>query len=132
MTDIGRYAEAAAEYERAIQMDPASAHACRGSAWLLATCPDDSVRDAGLAVQRAQMAMRIDGREDSMTIDTLAAAQASGGDFDAATNTLARDRAAPQNEVAAYEDRLLMYQHGKPYRISPLRPVAQVSYAQRQ
>src|SRR4029079_11655735 len=132
MTDLGRYAEAVNEYERAIQIDPSSAHAFRGSAWLLATCPDDTVRDASLAIQRAEMAMRIEGREDSVTMDTLAAAQASSGDFAAAIATLGRAiDVAPENERDVYQDRLLMYQHGKAYHIAPLRQVAQASYQQR-
>ncbi|MEX2317971.1 MAG: tetratricopeptide repeat protein [Pirellulales bacterium] len=132
MTDLGRYAEAASEYARAIQIDANSAHALRGSAWLLATCPDDAVRDPELALERAGMAMRRAGQGDTVIIDTLAAAQASSGDFAGAIATLSQAiELAPENEREVYEERLLMYQHGTPFRIEPIRPVAQVSFQSR-
>jgi tetratricopeptide (TPR) repeat protein len=129
LTDMGRYEEAAREYERAISLDPRSAYAYRGAAWLFATCPDESVRDAALAVKMAEAALQLEGKEDSITYDTLAAAQASSGDFAAAVETLDRAIAlAPENEIEVYQDRLMMYRHEQPYRISPMRSVAQASY----
>jgi hypothetical protein len=65
-------------------------------------------------------------------MDTLAAALACGGNFDAATETLTRAiELAPENEREVYEDRLVMYQHSTPYRSSPIRSVAQASYQKR-
>jgi tetratricopeptide (TPR) repeat protein len=132
MTDLGRYREAAAEYDRAIRLDPRSAHACRGSAWLLATCPDDSVRDESLAVERARSAIELGSKDDSLNFDTLAAAEASAGDFAAAAKTIERAIAlAAENERPAFRDRLALYQRGEPYRITPIRPVSQASFANR-
>ena len=129
LTDLGRYVDAAEGYNRAIGLDPNSANAYRGSAWLLATCPDSSVRDARLAVERAELAIQLDGKDDAVSFDTLAAAQASAGDFSAAMQTLRQAiEIAPDNERDAYQDRLMLYQRAKPYRIAPVRDVAQVSY----
>jgi tetratricopeptide (TPR) repeat protein len=132
MTDLGRYAEAAGEYERAVEIDPNSAHALRGSAWLLATCPDDGVRNPELALERAVTAIRLAGQDDTVAIDTLAAAQASGGDFAAATKTLGQAiEQAPEIEREVYEDRLLLYQQGMAFRIAPIHSVTQAGFYSR-
>jgi hypothetical protein len=112
-----------------MELDPKSLQAYSGSAWLLATCPDSSVRDPELAIQRAQIAMELSGKKDAVSFDTLAAAQASAGDFDAARKSVRQAmELASADEREVYRDRLAMYQHAKPYRISPLRPVTQASY----
>ncbi len=129
LTDLGRYAEAAAEYERSLQLEPDSDHACNSSAWLLATCPDEAVRNPQLAIERAQRAIELTGGQDATCFDTLAAAEASAGNFSAATGAM---RQAVQMAAAetrdVYQQRLLMYQQQKPYRIAPLGEVAQASY----
>ena len=74
-------AAAAHDYEQALAINPKYADAYRGSAWLLATCPDGEVRNPGVALERAQRAVELDRKNDATTFDTLAAAQASVGDF---------------------------------------------------
>jgi tetratricopeptide (TPR) repeat protein len=130
LTDLGRYSDAAAEYNRAIDLDPKSTQAQSGSAWLLATCPDKSIRKADLAIQRAQTVIELGGDSDAVSFDTLAAAQANAGDFDAAMNSARRAiQLAPADERDAYKARLVMYQQAKPYRISPVdRTAQQASY----
>jgi tetratricopeptide (TPR) repeat protein len=132
LTDLGRYVDSLAEYNRAIEMDPQSVHAFSGCAWLLATCPDSSVRDPELAIERARIAFELTGQADAVSYDTLAAAQASAGDFTSATKTVRQAielAAAAERDV--YHDRLLMYQQAKPYRIAPVRPITQASYESR-
>lgn len=132
LTDLGRYADAVADYERAIELDPESPHAYRGLAWLSATSPDGSVRDPERAMELAQHALTLDDNQDSVTFDTLAAAQASSGDFPAAMKSLHKAiEIAPDGERTVYQNRLVMYQHAKPFRISPVRPVTQASYETR-
>ena len=129
LTDLGRYSEAAKEYNRAIEIDPKSTQAVSGSAWLLATCPDSQIRNADLAIQRAQTVIELGGDNDAVNFDTLAAAQANAGDFDAAMDSLEKAiDLAPTEECEAYKERMVMYQQAKPYRISPMQHVAQVSY----
>lgn len=129
LTDLGRYVDAAKGYNQAIKLDPKSASAVRGSAWLLATCPDSSVRNANLAVTRAEQAIQLEGEEESVGLDTLAAALASAGDFSAAMQTIRQAiEIAPADERDVYLDRLKLYERARPYRIAPVRGVAQVSY----
>jgi tetratricopeptide (TPR) repeat protein len=121
LTDVGRYTEALAEYDRAIEVDSESSQAHSGSAWLLATCPDAEIRDPELAIERATKAIELGGDQDAICFDTLAAAQASAGDFTAAMETIRKAiELAPADERDAYKDRLLLYQKAKPYRIGPV------------
>jgi tetratricopeptide (TPR) repeat protein len=129
LTDLGDYAAAASDYEQALAANARSADACRGSAWLLATCPDDAVRNPDLALKRAQMATRLDRKANAVTLDTLAAAQASVGDFEAASQTIRRAiELAPPSERSVYQDRLQMYRQSTPHRIAPLGGVQQAGY----
>lgn len=130
LTDIGRYAEAVAEYDRALQIEPQSSQAQSGLAWLLATCPDSSIRNPAIAVEQAKAVIEAGGERDAVNYDTLAAAQASAGDFAAAMDSVRRAiQLAPADERDSYKDRLNLYQKAKPYRIAPIERVAQqVSY----
>lgn len=131
LTDLGRYADAAKGYDYAIKLDPKSVGALRSSAWLLATCPDRNVRNENLAIERAELAIELEGQEDAVDLDTLAAAQASSGDFTGAMQTIRQAiEIAPEADREVYQDRLLLYQRAKPYRIAPVRGVAQASYDQ--
>jgi tetratricopeptide (TPR) repeat protein len=131
LTDLGRYSAAENDYERALAVNANNVDACRGSAWLLATCPEESVRNPDLALRRAQLAMQLDHKADVVTLDTLAAAQASTGDFEAAMQTVRHAiDLAPPSERSVYQDRLQMYRHSTPYRIAPLQEVQQAGYEQ--
>jgi tetratricopeptide (TPR) repeat protein len=126
LTDVGRYSDALAEYNRALQLDPKSSQANCGSAWLLATCPDSALRNPGLALERANQAIELSAQKDAVSFDSLAAAQASSGDFDAAMKSIHRAiQLAPVDERDSYKDRLVMYQQAKPYRIAPIERLAQ-------
>lgn len=126
LTDIGRYADALAEYNRALQIDPKSTQANCGSAWLLATCPDSALRNPQLALQRAKQAIEMGGQKDAISYDSLAAAEASAGNFTAAVQSINKAiELAPVDERDAYKDRQVLYQQAKPYRIAPVDRVAQ-------
>jgi len=130
LTDIGRYAEAADEYDRALALDSKSSQAQSGLAWLLATCPDSAVRNPAIAIEQARAVIANNGDREAVNFDTLAAAQASAGDFASAMDSVRKAiELAPVDERDAYRDRLNLYQKAKPYRIAPIERMAQqVSY----
>jgi len=75
--------------------------------------------------------VQLDRKADAVTLDTLAAAQASTGDFEAARQTVRRAiDLAPPSERSVYQDRLQMYRRSTPYRIAPLEKVQQAGYEQ--
>jgi tetratricopeptide (TPR) repeat protein len=131
LTDLGEYPAAAYDYEQALAINPRYADAYRGSAWLLATCPDGEIRNPGVALERAQKAVALDRQADATTFDTLAAAQASVGDFQAAAESIRKAiELAPPSERSVYQDRMQMYRQSKPYRIEPIQAVQQAGYEQ--
>jgi protein O-mannosyl-transferase len=86
----GRMAEAINEYQRALQIKPVNPEVQNNLAWLLATCPDASLRNGNKAVELAQQANEITGRRNPIILNTLAAAFAEAGKFDAAKLTIQR------------------------------------------
>ena len=64
-----------------------------------------------------------------MTLDTLAAAQASAGNFDQAIETLQEAlKIAPHEARYIYRSRLQRYQAGQPFYTEPVEDVSQVVY----
>jgi serine/threonine-protein kinase len=115
----GRYAEAEQAYLGAIKAQPGWVPACDSLARLLATCPDDKVRDGKRAVEYATTACERTGWADPFCMDTLAAAYAEAGQFDEAVRYQARVRKDPElrgDLRTAAGQRLEMYRQKKPFR----------------
>ncbi|MCB1056041.1 MAG: tetratricopeptide repeat protein [Acidobacteria bacterium] len=77
----GRLDDALPHYEQAVALEPRSSTLAASLAWLYATNPDDTVRDAAKAVQLAETADKLSGGGDPVALDTLAAAYAEAGRF---------------------------------------------------
>ena len=113
------YAQAAADFAEVIRLDPQDADARSNLAWLLATCPDDKVRDGKKALELATKSCEMTKWQSAYFLSVLAAAQAETGNFDQAT--LWQKRAL---ESARYEklegekarQRLKQFAEHKPYR----------------
>jgi serine/threonine-protein kinase len=86
----GRYNDAIAHYEAALRIDPQSVLTMNNLGWLLATCPDPSVRNGARAVEVAARAELLSGGEDPLILHTLAAAYAENGQFPHAFETAER------------------------------------------
>jgi tetratricopeptide (TPR) repeat protein len=85
---LQRWPEARDDLQRAVELH-GDGEFCRRLAWLLATCPDDSICDGQRALQLAELAIGKSG-ETEVTLDTLAAACAAAGHFDRARDIYAR------------------------------------------
>ena len=75
------YSKAASDLESAVGADPESGPALNRLAWMEATCPDPSVRDAKAAVTHAGKACDITLKRNPEYLATLAAARAEKGDY---------------------------------------------------
>jgi serine/threonine-protein kinase len=128
--DMGRYGEALADYAQAIELDPEFAHAYRNGAWLLATCPDPQYRDPENAILGAQQALEYSYGDRHVSLDTLAAALASSGQFTAAIDALTEAvDLAPAGAASAYLARLELYESHQPFLNEAAGgQVAQVAY----
>jgi len=79
--------EAAADFEKAVQLDPKNPQVLRTVAWVLATCPQASLRNGDRAVQLARRANDLEGGKNPAMLRTLAAALAEAGRFSDAKRT---------------------------------------------
>jgi tetratricopeptide (TPR) repeat protein len=132
-----KFAQAVAEFTAIVQMAPDNAEAHRTLARILATCNDDDVRDGKRAVQEATRACELTRWTDPDGLDTLAAAYAETGDYQAAvewqTKAIALTGINPTASVrramrsggrrgvvitdrVGYEDRLAFYKRKRPTR----------------
>lgn len=89
----------------------------RRLAWLLATCPEESICDGDQALKMAQRAVEISG-ENKLTLDTLAASYAAAGDFDRARDVQARVIAMANSDDPVAAIKQAAYQNNERYQES--------------
>jgi tetratricopeptide (TPR) repeat protein len=114
----GLYQEAVEQFEAVLRLDPEHRDACNNLAWILATCPEASVRDGERAVRLARDAMARSPAGTVATLDTLAAALAATGKFSEAAATLRSALESPEVQSAAaarLRARLALYEAARPY-----------------
>jgi tetratricopeptide (TPR) repeat protein len=115
------YVEALKDFGRALKLDEKHLSANNNAAWLLATCPDDKLRDGALAVKLATVALELSGRKEATCYGTLAAAYAEAGQFDEAVKYQTQALADPDYDQAYGKEarqRLELYKQKKPYHLS--------------
>jgi tetratricopeptide (TPR) repeat protein len=95
---LGRYAEAIASYRRALKLAPVLG-VLDNFAWLLATCPDESLREPAQAVRLARAAVSLD-RESGRLRLILGVALYRAGRCDDAARELNRSRALASEDDA--------------------------------
>ena len=81
LLNIGRRGDALAEYEKAFKLRPHDYGILNNYAWVLATAPEDKLRDGRRAVDMATEASRLTDYKADYILSTLAAAYAETGDF---------------------------------------------------
>jgi Flp pilus assembly protein TadD len=114
-------AKAAAHYRQSVQWQPDQPEALNNFAWLLATSPEDQVRNGPQAVQLAERACALTQRQAPFLLGTLAAAYAEAGRFEEAIATAARARDLAREQkleaVAVRNEELLQtYRAHQPHR----------------
>lgn len=114
---LGKWKEAARAYQAAVGADNQYARAYQNAAWLMATCPENDLRNAELALAAANKAIDLSGR-DARTLDTLAAALAASGKLSEAQKiqSEAIQLTSDSSEKQDMTQRLRIYQRGVAYR----------------
>ena len=83
----GNAGEAIAQFQQALEVKPTQPAALNNLAWLLAACPEASLRNGAKAVELAQQANELVGGTNPIFLHTLAAAFAEAGRFSEAVET---------------------------------------------
>jgi tetratricopeptide (TPR) repeat protein len=112
------YNKAIADFMKALKIDPNSAPASNNFAWLLATCPNEQLRDGKMAVDYASRACELTGWKSAGPLTSLAAAHAECGNFPEAIRC--ENRAISLGLGSKYEIdrsrmRLKLYEAGEAY-----------------
>ncbi|MEQ8839220.1 MAG: tetratricopeptide repeat protein, partial [Lacipirellulaceae bacterium] len=119
----GKMADAVEFLERTHELAPKDPTIAGNLAWILATAPDDSVRNGKRAVELASMAVEATGRQSAQLLDALATAHAEAAEFEAAqrlaNEALQRVGKDPaQRGLAdAIRERLERFKRGEPFRL---------------
>jgi len=117
---LGDYPAAVRHDEAALAREGTNVNGLNNLAWLLATCPDATVRNGPRAVQLAEHACQLSGYQATVFLGTLAAAQAEAGRFDDAIATAQKACATATahqeaDRLVANQSLLALYQHHQPY-----------------
>jgi len=116
----GRTKEAAAQFREALKLNPELAVAMNNLAWILASNPNDELRNGAEAVRLAERACVLTHYSQPLFIGTLAAAYAECGRFPEAVTMAEKAEqlatAAGSNNLAGQIRQMLeLYRAGKPY-----------------
>jgi tetratricopeptide (TPR) repeat protein len=120
----GRFVEAIAHCRKVLETAPGNMPMRNKLAWMLATCPDASVRNGAEAVAIARRLTQGAGGNEPNCMATLAAAYAEAGQFPpavaAAERAVALARSAGQAILALKcQSQLALYRAGRPCREAP-------------
>jgi len=117
-----RYAESLAHARRALSVDGNSFSSAAIAAAILASAPDDALRDGNEAVRWALRCVQLVGDGHAAVVHMVAAAYAEAGQFDEAAAIMERAAGvARQNGLQSlaeeFDARLRLYRDRKPYRL---------------
>ena len=121
----GRFAEAVAHCRKVLETRPENLSVQNKLAWMLATCPDASVRNGAEAVEMARRLVQGRGGREPNSLATLAAAYAEAGQFPAgrgrgpAGRGVGHDRPGRRILALKCQAQLELYRAGRPCREMP-------------
>ena len=121
---MGLYHAAVQDYAQACQVAPNFALAMNNLAWVLATCPEPERREAESAIKQGRRACEATQNREGMYLDTLAAAYATGWQFDDAVKVqemALEDKSFVARYGADATKRLQMYRDKRPFRTEPAK-----------
>lgn len=119
LLSVGKHAEAVEDFELVLKAAPESDSLLNNFAWVLATSPDDKVRNGKRAIELATKACEVTEYKKPHILSTLASAYAESGDFETAMkwSSKAVELGAKDKEVdEQLKKELESYKQKKPWR----------------
>ena len=113
-----RWSQAVEAYTKATLIDNRHRVSKNNLAWILATAPDEKVRNGRRAVALATQAVGNEHPPSPRFMDTLAAAYAEAGSFQNAVKIQRYVSRKTKGDNKGVEKRLELYLQGKPYRVA--------------
>jgi tetratricopeptide (TPR) repeat protein len=112
------------QWETTLRIEPNDGNALNNVAWVLATYPDDSIRNGERATKLAERAVALPGGETPMVLRTMAAAYAETANFSKATDIAQRavvlaEKQGNHSLAETLRHEIELYRAGTPYRESP-------------
>jgi Flp pilus assembly protein TadD len=120
----GDFALAEKDLTAAVELDPDNPTTIDDLAWLLATCPDAPVRDGKRALKLSKKACEMTEYRNMLLVETLAAAYAESGNYEAAMETQKKvlaDKEYMKKWEAGVRLKLKLYEDNKPYHTPPVK-----------
>jgi tetratricopeptide (TPR) repeat protein len=116
--ELGKPRESLRYGREALRLSPRNVEAANNLAWLFATSHDSSLREPDEAIRLIER-IALESQDPDL-LDTLAAAYASAGRFDAAVTTASRAASSAEalgneNGASEFRARLSLYRRGEPY-----------------
>ena len=111
---LGDGTAALADYNKAVELAPEYALAYQNKAWLLATSPDDALRNGKEAIKAALVACELNKYKNAADLKALAASYAENGEFELAIGwqekaieaSAAEDKPLEQKVLEQYQDKV--------------------------
>ena len=117
LLNIGEQAEAIAAYEAALTHVPDDSGILNNCAWVLATSPDDTLRNGKRSLELAKKACEVTDYKEPHILSTLAAAYAELGDFPTAKKWSSKAvEMGPDKMKELLRKELASYEQSKPWR----------------
>ncbi|MBW3598524.1 MAG: tetratricopeptide repeat protein [Planctomycetes bacterium] len=114
---IGEHKKAVADLEAALKLQPENDGILNNLAWLLATSPDDEVRNGERAIELATKACEVTEYKEAHILSTLASGYAEQGDWENAIKWSEKAVELGEGEVKEQlENELKSYREKKPWR----------------
>jgi len=117
LLSTGRQADAIADYEKALAIEPDDTGALNNLAWVLATSPDEKLRDGKRAIELATKACELTEYKAAHILSTLGASYAETGDFETAMKWSKKAiELGSEDQMEPLKKELESYQAKKPVR----------------
>ncbi len=118
LLSYGEQKKAVADYEYILKAEPNAKGTLNNLAWVLATSPDENIRNAKRAIEIAVKACEATDYKTPHVLSTLAAAHAEAGDFEKAKewSQKAVDLAVDEDMKKQLQGELESYKQKKPWR----------------